>query len=365
MTSLKTVSAGGTSSHPESGAPKLSVVAPVYDERESIPMLVSRLVSVLKTLDMRWEIVLVDDGSRDGSAEAMRLEAEREPRVRIVSLRRNVGQTAAMMAGLDHTSGEIIVTIDADLQNDPDDIPLLLAKLEEGYDVVSGWRRDRKDNALRRTLPSRIANWLISIISGVKLHDYGCSLKAYRREVIEDVRLYGEMHRFVPIYASWQGGRVTEIVVRHHPRRHGRSKYGLERVVKVVLDMIVVKFLDRHLTKPIYVFGGFGILCMAVSFLVVAYALWLKFVEGVSLILTPLPQLAAMCFITGTMSVLMGLLAEIIVRTYFESQGKRTYIVRERINLDGPASASKWRERRSWDRRRNASSSHSPDGVDD
>ncbi len=327
----------GASGRPDTGGatPRLSVVAPLYDERESVPGLIARLVSALESLDRAWEIVIVNDGSRDGSDEALRMEAQREPRIRIVNLRRNVGQTAAMMAGLDHARGEIIVTIDADLQNDPDDIPRLLEKLDEGYDVVSGWRRDRQDNSLTRTLPSRVANRLISWISGVRLHDYGCSLKAYRREVIENVRLYGEMHRFVPIYASWQGGRVAEIVVRHHRRRHGRSKYGLERVVKVVLDMIVVKFLDRHVTKPIYVFGGFGMLCVLASLLVVAYALWLKFAEGVSLIQTPLPQLAAMCFITGTMSVLMGLLAEIIVRTWFESQGMRTYIVRDLVNIDG------------------------------
>ena len=246
----------------------------------------------------------------------------------MLNLARNYGQTAAMMAGIDHASGRIIVPIDADRQNDPNDIPRLLDELEKGYDVVSGWRKDRKDARFRRNLVSRLANRLISRLSGVYLHDYGCSLKAYRREVLQDVRLYGEMHRFIPIYASWQGGRVTELPVKHHARVAGSSKYGLGRVLKVMLDILVVKFLDRHLTKPIYIFGGAGLVFLAIAFLSGFYALWLKIVEGVSFISTPLPLLVTLTFITGVMSMLMGLLAEMLVRTYYESQGKKTYVVK-------------------------------------
>jgi glycosyltransferase involved in cell wall biosynthesis len=238
-----------------------------------------------------------------------------------------------MMAGIDFASGDVIIGLDGDLQNDPADIPRLLEKLAEGYDVVSGWRRNRKDTALRRNLPSRIANWLISGISGVKLHDYGCTLKAYRKDTMKGVRLYGEMHRFIPIYAAWQGGKVTEIPVNHLPRIHGDSKYGLERIVKVVLDLMVVKFLASYATKPIYVFGGFGLLSIAVSFASVVWALYLKFFESKSFISTPVPLLAVLAFITGVMSILMGLIAEIIMRTYYESQGKSVYLVKDTINL--------------------------------
>ncbi len=240
-----------------------------------------------------------------------------------------------MMAGIDFASGEIIIGLDGDLQNDPADIPKLLAKLAEGYDVVSGWRLNRKDAALRRNLPSRIANWLISWMSGVHLHDYGCTLKAYRKEVVKGVRLYGEMHRFIPIYASWQGGKVAEVAVNHFPRIHGSSKYGLERIVKVILDLMVVKFLASYANKPIYVFGGFGLASIAFSFLSGLLALYLKFFEHVSFISTPLPLLVALAFITGVMSILMGLIAEIIMRTYYESQGKQVYLVKDTINVPG------------------------------
>jgi glycosyltransferase involved in cell wall biosynthesis len=224
--------------------------------------------------------------------------------------------------------------MDGDLQNDPADIPKLLAKLDEGYDVVSGWRHDRKDHTLRRNLPSRIANLLISTISGVKLHDYGCSLKAYRRDVVKGVKLYGEMHRFIPIYASWEGGRVAEVPVTHHPRIHGESKYGADRVLKVVLDLIVVQFLARYANRPIYVFGTFGIGCIVVAFLAGSWAVYLKYFEHTTFIQTPLPLLVALLTVTGFMSILMGLLAEIIMRTYYESQGKDVYLVKSTANLD-------------------------------
>ena len=311
----------------------LSVIIPVYDEEENVPGLCDRLFEMLRRLPYSFEVIAVNDGSKDGSLEALRREAEKHPELRVVDFRRNFGQTAALMAGIDYSAGEIIVSIDADLQNDPDDIPMLVAKLAEGYDVVSGWRKDRQDAAVRRVLVSRIANFIISLVSGVKLADYGCTLKAYRRDVVKGIRLYGEMHRFIPIYASWMGARVVEMPVRHHARRFGRSKYGLGRVIKVLLDLMVVKFLDRYFVKPIYVFGGFGLLSLLVSFLAAAYLLYLKFAEGYSMIQSPVLLLAAMTFLVGAMSILMGLLAEILIRTYFESQARATYAVRELVNF--------------------------------
>lgn len=312
----------------------ISVIVPAYNEEQNIPILCDRLLAVLDALGAPFEIILVNDGSKDRTGEVLRAAAASRREIKVIALKRNSGQTAAMMCGIDHASGDIIIPIDADLQNDPADIPLLLAKIAEGYDVVSGWRKERKDSALRRNLPSRIANRLISFVSRVPLHDYGCTLKAYRLEVLDGVRLYGEMHRLIPVYASWMGARVTEIPVRHYPRAHGSSNYGLERVAKIILDLIVVKFLDRQFMKPIYVFGGFGMLCLAVSGLAGGWALYLKFVDGLSLILTPLPLLSVMTFITGFMCILMGLLSEILMRTYFESQGKMPYVVRERLNFD-------------------------------
>jgi glycosyltransferase involved in cell wall biosynthesis len=313
----------------------LSITVPIYNEEGNIPILYERLVRELEAIGRPFEIIVVNDGSSDASERLLEELCARDPRVKLVSFRRNFGQTAAMMAGINYASGDIIIPIDGDLQNDPADIAKLLAKLDEGYDVVSGWRRDRKDNALRRNFPSRVANWMISRISGVHLHDYGCSLKAYRRDVLKGVKLYGEMHRFIPIYASWEGGRVAEIPVTHHARMHGQSKYGIERVVKVVLDLIVVKFLAKYANKPIYVFGGFGIAAILLSFVAGVVALYLKYVRGVSFILTPLPLLVAMLFMTGGMSILMGLLAEVIMRTYYETQGKPVYLVKETVNLGG------------------------------
>jgi glycosyltransferase involved in cell wall biosynthesis len=314
--------------------PRISVLVPIYNEQKNIPPLCEELFGVLDHIGSSFEIIMVDDGSRDGSLAALVAVAEQRPELKIVSFRRNYGQTAAIMAGIDHAAGDILISIDADLQNDPADIPALLAKLDEGSDVVSGWRKERKDAAIRRNLVSRVANRLISRISGVHLHDYGCTLKAYRRDVIKDVRLYGEMHRFVPIYASWMGAKVTELPVSHRPRLFGRSKYGLERVAKVLLDLLVVTFLDRYFVKPIYVFGGFGILSLAMAVLCAAYMIYLKLVEGISMILTPLPLLAALLVLVAVLSSLMGLLAEILVRTYFESQQRPAYLVARRINFD-------------------------------
>ncbi len=311
----------------------LSVIIPILNEEKNLRPLCTALVAVLRRLSIPFEIIAVNDGSTDNSINVLKAIAGLTPELRIIDFRRNYGQTAALMAGIDYASGEIIVSMDADLQNDPDDIPALLAKLDEGYDVVSGWRKSRKDAPWRRNFPSRVANRLISRISGVRLNDYGCTLKAYRADVVKSVRLYGEMHRFIPIYASWMGAKVIEIPVSHNPRRFGTSKYGLERVIKVVLDLIVVKFLDRHFVKPIYVFGGFGVFSLLLSALSFAALLYLKLVEGRSMILTPLPLLTAMTFLTGAMSLLMGLLAEMLVRTYFESQGRAAYLVREFFNF--------------------------------
>lgn len=313
----------------------LSITIPLYNEEKNIQPLYERIVATLEPLGKPFEIVLVNDGSGDGTEGALDALARKDPRVKVVNFRRNFGQTAAMMAGIRYASGEIIIPMDGDLQNDPADIPKLLAKLDEGYDVVSGWRKDRKDHALRRNLPSRIANTLISRISGVHLHDYGCSLKAYRKDVVKGVKLYGEMHRFIPIYASWEGGKVAEVPVTHHPRLHGASNYGVERVVKVVLDLMVVQFLARYASRPIYIFGSAGLAAIGLAFLAGLWAVYLKYFENTTFIQTPLPQLVVLLFITGGMSLLMGLLAEIIMRTYYESQGKAVYLVKSTANL-GP-----------------------------
>ncbi len=310
----------------------LSVITPVYNEEDSIPPLVDQLYEVLSSLGKPFEIIAVNDGSTDRSLDRLREQAGRHAEMKVIDLRRNYGQTAAIMAGIDHAGGDIIISIDADLQNDPRDIPDLIAKIAEGNDVVSGWRVDRQDSALRRNFISRLANRVISYISGVRLHDYGCTLKAYRADMLKDVRLYGEMHRFIPIYASWLGAKVVEIPVRHHARKHGRSNYGLERIIKVILDLIVVKFLDRYLAKPIYVFGGFGILALLVGGASFVWMMALRLFDDIAMISTPLPLVTVLCALTGISSILMGLVAEIVVRTYFESQRRSIYMVRERIN---------------------------------
>ena len=312
----------------------LTVILPIYEEEESLDALFAQLFEVLDGLGCQFEVLAVNDGSKDKSMDVLRRIARTHRELRVIDFRRNYGQTAALMAGFDFARGEIIVTLDSDLQNDPADIPTLIAKINEGYDVVSGWRADRKDAAISRNFVSRIANSIISAISGVKLRDYGCTLKAYRRDVMSNVRLYGEMHRFIPIYASWMGAKVIEIPVHHNARQFGRSKYGLDRIFKVVLDLLVLKFLEHYLVKPIYVFGGFGLVALATSFCVLAWAIGLRLFTGLSLIQTPLPLLSAMLFLIGCISMLMGLLAEIMIRTYFESQGGRPYLVRNRVNFE-------------------------------
>jgi glycosyltransferase involved in cell wall biosynthesis len=316
-------------------APEISVAIPIFNEEDNIEKLYGGIKEAMDALGRSWELILINDGSRDRSRERLDGVAARDPRVCVIHLSRNFGQTSALMAGLDHAQGEIIVPMDGDLQNDPTDIRRLLEKLDSGFDVVSGWRKDRKDAAFRRNLPSRLANRLISKVSGVHLHDYGCSLKAYRRQVLEGVKLYGEMHRFVPIFAAWNGANVGEIEVTHHPRIHGDSKYGLERVVKVLLDLLVVKFLFKYASKPIYVFGTFGLASLLIGGLVALGAIWLKINDGISFIQTPLPTLAVMLFAIGLLSILMGLMAEMLNRTYHESQSKPIYRISRIINPRG------------------------------
>lgn len=309
--------------------PSISLVIPLFNEEENVRPIYEAIVGVLQNLEITAELILVNDGSTDATGDLIDEIAEQDPRVLPLHFRSNFGQTAAMQAGIEHSRGGVIIPLDGDMQNDPSDIPRLLEKLDEGYDVVSGWRKTRHDKLFTRKLPSAAANWLISVVSGVHLHDYGCTLKAYRRDVLEDVKLYGEMHRFIPIYCAWQGGRVTELPVAHHPRTRGKSKYGLRRIFKVVLDLILVRFMAAYRTKPLHFFGGLGLLSILLAFPVTAYALWLKFVEHLSLNRTPLPLLAVLCVILGVQFIMMGILAEIIIRVYYESQDKKPYILRK------------------------------------
>lgn len=325
-----------------SPTPAVSLVIPVFNEEESLPALFSALDEAVTALPQPAEVVLVDDGSRDRSFAQLQEAAASRPWMRVVRFRRNFGQTAAIAAGIDESRAPIIVPLDADLQNDPKDIPRLLAELDRGFDVVSGWRRDRKDKAVTRRLPSMVANALIGRVTGVRIHDYGCTLKAYRRWVLEPYGLYGEMHRFIPIYASWAGARVTEMVVTHHARVAGKSKYGLNRVFKVLLDLLTVTFLGGYATKPIYFFGKPAFALCAVGSLSGAVFV-AQFVKehllgspGVWLQPTTLLLLAVFLFSLGVQFLLMGLLGEILIRTYHESQGKKTYLVGERVNFTPP-----------------------------
>jgi glycosyltransferase involved in cell wall biosynthesis len=312
----------------------LSLIIPVYNEEENLPLLYGAIDHALTPLKDTWEVIFVDDGSRDGSFDVLRSLVEKDPEhVRVLSFRRNFGQTAAISAGIDHACGEIIVLLDADMQNDPADIPMLLAKLDEGYDLVSGWRKDRKDNRLTRTIPSNLANGLISWTTGVHLHDYGCTLKAYRRDVLEGVRLYGEMHRFIPVFAHAIGARITELPVHHHARKFGKTKYGLERTIKVLLDLFTVKFLLSYSNKPIYLFGGAGAALMAIGAAVLLYLFLRRTFFLIPAFSSPLLQVGVMFFIMGFQSILMGLIAELLARTYHESQQKPTYTIRNAINI--------------------------------
>jgi glycosyltransferase involved in cell wall biosynthesis len=303
----------------------VSIVIPVHNEADNLRVLLPSLFDRLQALGRPFEVVVVDDGSSDQTEVV--LEQFAHPELRVIRLRRNAGQTAALMAGFQLSKGDVLVSMDGDCQNDPADIPRLLAKLDEGFDVVSGWRRKRVDSPVQRNLLSRMANRLISWVSGIRLHDYGCSLKAYRRSALEGVRLYGEMHRFIPIYAYWNGARVTELPITHQKRRFGTSHYGLRRIPKVGLDLLVVMFLQRFGQRPMYVFGSVGLLSMVIGAIAGGAAVYYKFLGNKSFIETPLPLLFVMAFITGAMCLLMGLLAELLVRTYYESQDKKTYSI--------------------------------------
>ena len=312
----------------------LSIVVPVYNEEESVTPLYERITAALAQAAYSYELILVDDGSSDRSFMLLTAIAADDSRVRVIRFRRNFGQTAAMAAGFDAARGRIVVPMDGDLQNDPADIPRLLAKIDEGYDVVSGWRKDRQDTFINRKLPSIIANGLISRFTGVHLHDYGCTLKAYRREVLDGINLYGEMHRFVPALASQVGAKVTELPVMHHPRLYGTSKYGISRTVRVVLDLMTVKFLLSYSTKPIQLFGKWGVYTIFAGVLSGAATLYMKIFEHMSMNRNPLWILTVFLFFMGVQFIVLGLLGELNARTYYEAQGKPIYVVREKLNFD-------------------------------
>jgi glycosyltransferase involved in cell wall biosynthesis len=317
-------------------APAVSVVIPLYNEEESIPDLETALTTALDGIGRAYEIIVVDDGSKDRSFAMLQEIAARDPRWTIIRLRRNFGQTAAFSAGFDQARGEVVITMDADLQNDPHDVPLLLAKIDEGYDIVSGWRKNRQDRFWDRRLPSILANRLISNVTDVRLHDYGCSLKAYRRDLLRHVRLYGELHRFIPALASQVGGTVTEVPVNHFARQYGRSKYGIGRTVRVVLDLITVWFLSGYATRPIHVFGSMGLISAAGGLAVGVYLSFLKIFFDQDIGGRPLLLLAVLLVVIGVQLITMGLLGEMIIRTYHESQNKPIYFVRQIVRRDNP-----------------------------
>jgi glycosyltransferase involved in cell wall biosynthesis len=312
----------------------LSVVIPAYNEEENVPILYEKLKNVLDGLGQDYEIIFVDDGSTDGTYQRLKQLAEKDSRLKVIRFKRNYGQTAAMSAGFEHAKGDVIITLDADLQNDPEDIPLLLEKLEEGYHVVSGWRKDRKDPFLSRRLPSMIANWLISKITSVHLHDYGCTLKAYRAEVVKDLELFGDMHRFLPALTKRGGAKITEVVVRHHPRMFGRSKYGIGRTVRVLLDIMLVKFLNEYINKPLYMFGSVGFLLLGLGLFSLFYLIFLKLFLEEPIGRRPLLILSVLLILAGIQLISTGLLAELLVRIYYRTKDTKPYIIQEKINLE-------------------------------
>jgi len=310
----------------------LSIIIPVFNEADNIKFLVKKIKDCLK--DYKYEVLFINDGSLDNTEKIIEEIIKFDKRFVCINFKRNYGQTAALQAGFDYSKGEIIVALDGDMQNDPKDIPKLINKIDEGFDVVSGWRKNRKDNALLRVFPSKIANYIISKITGIKLHDYGCTLKAYKKEVVKDIKLYGEMHRFIPIYARWEGAKVSEVVVSHNPRYSGESKYGISRIPKVMLDLIVVKFFDRLISRPIHLFGKLGFWLISLGFLFSVYAFWLKIFKSISFILTPLPLLIIFFLLSGMLCILLGIIAEIQSRIYFQSGENKSYMVRNIINVN-------------------------------
>ncbi|NJL02410.1 MAG: glycosyltransferase family 2 protein [Spirulinaceae cyanobacterium RM2_2_10] len=312
----------------------LSVVVPIYNEVESLPRLVTAIATALQDTGLSYELICVDDGSHDGSTELLKQLANERPELRAAILRRNYGQTPAMAAGFDQARGRAIVTLDGDLQNDPADIPMLLDKLNEGYDLVSGWRKNRQDNAIIRLLPSKIANWLIRQITGVRVRDYGCSLKAYRAELVADMNLYGELHRFLPALAFIEGARITELPVRHHARQFGSSKYGIGRTFRVVMDLLTIFFMKKFLTRPMHVFGLLGMLSLAMGVMISCYLSYIKLILGANIGDRPLLILAVVLILAGVQLFSFGLLAELLIRTYHESQGRPIYRVREIVGRE-------------------------------
>jgi glycosyltransferase involved in cell wall biosynthesis len=313
---------------------KLSVVTPVYNESKNLPELHKQLTEVLSSLPYPYEIIATDDKSKDDSGAVLDRLAAKDARLKVIHFRANRGQTAALQAAIDHANGEVIIAIDSDLENDPKDIPKLLKRLDEGYDIVSGWRSGRwHDQKLARRIPSMTANLLISRMTGVKLHDHGCTLKVYRREVFDDVRLYGEMHRFIAAYLARGGASIAEEEVNHRPRIHGKSNYGMSRVFRVLLDLVLVKFLNRYMNRPLHFFGGLGFVSLALGSIAFFAAVVLKFIGLRSFVATPLPVFSALLIIVGVLLVVMGILAEMIMRVYYEGQNKRTYIIRSKTNF--------------------------------
>jgi len=317
----------------------ISIVIPIYNEEDNIDKLSESIMEAM--LNINYEVLFINDGSTDNSAHTIEEITKIHANFKLINLRRNYGQTAAMQAGFDNAQGEVVIPMDGDLQNDPKDIPKLIEKLDEGYDVVSGWRKERLDKKFTRILPSKIANSLISKISGIHLHDYGCTLKAYRKEILNDIKLYGEMHRFIPIYASWEGARVTEIPVMHHARNAGITKYGLSRIPKVILDLLVIRFFDKSLDRPIHLFGKFGLFMFFVAFILALYAIFIKLFMNISFILTPLPLLVVFFSMTGLICILLGLVAEIQSRIYFESIGRPAYLIRKKKPANKPINEKK------------------------
>ncbi|MEJ5338796.1 MAG: glycosyltransferase family 2 protein [Aquificaceae bacterium] len=313
--------------------PYLSVVIPAYNEEENIPILYEKLRKVLENLGREYEVIFVDDGSADHTWERLKEIAERDPKVKLIRFRKNYGQTAAMYAGFQHASGEVVITMDADLQNDPEDIPVLLRKLEEGYDIVSGWRKDRKDPFLSRRLPSIIANWVISKVTGVELHDYGCTLKAYRAGIIKRLELYGDMHRFLPALTKRLGAKITEIPVRHHPRIYGRSKYGIGRTIRVLLDIFLVKFLNEYINKPMYVFGTFGFVLLSLGLIMLLYLIFIKLFLQEDIGRRPLLILSVLFTLAGIQLISTGVIAELLVRVYYRTREDKPFVVEEKVNL--------------------------------
>jgi Glycosyltransferases involved in cell wall biogenesis len=313
---------------------KISIVIPIYNEEESVETLYEKIVDTMNKLPYDYEIIAVDDGSTDNTFNKLKEIASKDKRLKVISFKRNYGQTAAMFAGFQHASGDVVITMDADFQNDPADIPILIEKINEGYDVVSGWRKDRKDPFFSRTLPSKIANYIISNATGVYLHDYGCSLKAYKKDIAKNFRLYGDMHRFLPALAKGLGAKITEVPVSHHPRLYGKSKYGIGRTIRVILDIFLVKFLNEYINKPLYAFGGIGFILFSLGFLSGLYLTYDKLINNQEIGQRPLLFLTVLLIISGLQFISTGIIAEVIIRTYYESQDIKPYRIKDVINIE-------------------------------